>query len=156
MEDNSLYFTATPGGDDLHTATTLGSKSIPLGVARNIAVGSHKLFIKGIVTVALTTGGKTQEIDLITATDAALTQNVTTIKASIIQFPALAGIGNTQYAAIPASTLAAATGAFLEENLYLGVESQSAAGDPATGSYKIFLTLEPGQRFIYPTTNIVN
>jgi hypothetical protein len=154
MEDLGLYFT-DPAGDDLHTAATLGTKSIPLGVARNIGVGSKKLYIVGMVTVALTTGGKTQEIDLVTATDAALTQNLTTIKATIMQFPALAPIGNKQIAHIPEAALAAVKGAFLQEKLYLGIKSQSASGDPATGSYKVFLSLEPGAHNIYPTTNLV-
>lgn len=154
-QDQNLYFTAATG-DDLHVATTKGSLSIPLGAARNIGIGSHKLYIEAIVKVALTTGGKTQEIDLIAADDAALTVNVVTIKASILSFAALAPIGNRQIAHIPEAQLSAASGAFLKESAFLGIVSQSASGDPGAGSYVALLTLEPGLTTKYATTSLVD
>ena len=153
MEDVNLYFTAVTG-EDLHAgAPTKGSLSIPMGVARNIAVGPKKLFLCAVVTVALVGGGGTLEVDLIDADDATLTTNMRVVRDAFLQFPAASAIGDRMYAQIPEQLYDDKT--FLQEKLYLGVQVSADGSALSAGSLVIFLTTEPGVGHIYPTTNIV-
>lgn len=146
MEDLSLYFT-DPAGEDMHSGSpTLGSKSIPLGIARNIGVGSKKVFLKVIVTAALTTGGKTLGVDLITDSAAGLATSMVIVKAGLILIPALAAIGATFYAELPEADTYKA---------FLGIQTDGHSDPPGAGNIKAFLTLEPGVHRIYPTTSLV-
>ena len=154
-EDSNLFFTAQ-GGDDVtaNAAGELFTASIPLGVVRNIAVGSHKLYLQAIVMQALVGAGDSVDIDLLTATNQGITAGVVTVQQAIVSFPAASPVGTRLYAEVPESTYNSAT--FLQENLYLGAQSYArGSGAPSQGLIFCELTLEPGVPHIYPTTTLV-
>lgn len=156
MEDSSLYFTDPTLGDDV-TASAAGenaTKSIPLGAVRNIGIAAHKLFIEAMVVTALTGAGDSVDVDLVTSSDAAVTQNVVPIKNTILQIPAVSAAGFKVFQPFPESFFNSA--AFLQENLFLGVVfTARGSGNPGAGLVKVLLTLEPGEPHIYPTTSLV-
>lgn len=153
MEDSNLYFTAL-AGEDLHAgAPTLGSLSIPMGVVRNAYIGPKKLFLVATVTVAMVGGGGTMEFDLVTATNAALTTNLVVTKDVMFQFPAASAIGTRLYAELPEQLVNSA--AFMQTDLYIGIQTTADGSALSAGSFIAFLTTEPGVQHIYPTTNIV-
>jgi hypothetical protein len=155
MEDVSLYFTAQTGDDVTQSASGENfTQSIPLGIARNIAVGSKKLYLEAIVKEALVGAGDTVDIDLFTSSDSAGTQNVTVISQAIVSFPAASAAGSRLFAAVPEQIYNSTS--FLEENLYLCAMAYArGSGAPSQGLVTCLLTLEPGIPHIYPTNTLV-
>lgn len=143
MEDRNLYFTDMDG-EDCHTGSDsgkLGSKSIPLTEARNIGVGSKKAFVCVELTEALAGGGKTLDVDLVTADDEEMSVNLAAVKLTAIQFPAASAIDSRDYFEIPESF---AYQDFIDVRFYA-----RGSGAPTTGKARARITLEPGVRHLY-------
>jgi hypothetical protein len=155
MDDISLYFTAATGDDVTASASgELFTQSIPLLSARNISIAKGKLYVVATVMQALVGGGDSVDLDLITTSDAALSQNLTVITQAIVSFPAASAVGTKLFALVPESTYNSST--FLAENLYLGLRAYArGSGAPSQGLIKACLSLEPAIKHIYASATQV-
>jgi len=156
MNDHNLYFTDQDAGDDV-TANGSGknfTKSIPLGVVRNISIGKGKLYIEAVVKTILAGAGDSVDIDLCVSTDEAGTANVAVIAQTILQFPAVSPAGVHLSALVPESSYN--SNVFLQEKAFLFARSYGrGSGASESGNIVCCLTLEPAHKHIYPSATSV-
>ncbi|HVZ80308.1 MAG TPA: hypothetical protein VHE12_05825 [bacterium] len=147
MEDRNLYFTDMDG-ENVYSGSDSGvlcSQSIDLATARNIGVGSHKVFCVVEVTDALVGANDSLDIDFVTADNAALTSSLVVIKQTAIQFAAAAAEGTRDYFEVPES---------FNYKEFIGIRVYArGSGAPSAGAIRARLSLEPGVRHLYTSAS---